>query len=66
MSNENLSFSQQGLILLKRDEGVIEGLYDDDSNYCTSGVGHLVHTKDKWASFLLAAASADPTIQCGR
>lgn len=61
MSNANLSFSQQGLILLKRDEGVIEGLYDDDSNYCTSGVGHLVHTKDKWASFLLAAASADST-----
>jgi len=61
MSNANLSFSQQGLILLKRDEGVIEGLYDDDSNYCTSGVGHLVHTKDKWASFLLAAANADTT-----
>jgi GH24 family phage-related lysozyme (muramidase) len=61
MSNANLSFNQQGLILLKRDEGVIEGLYDDDSDYCTSGVGHLVHTKDKWASFLLAAASADST-----
>jgi GH24 family phage-related lysozyme (muramidase) len=59
MSNANLSFSQQGLILLKRDEGVIEGLYDDASNYCTSGVGHLVHTKDKWASFLLAAVGAD-------
>jgi hypothetical protein len=45
MSNANLSFNQQGLILLKRDEGVIEGLYDDDSDYCTSGVGHLVHTQ---------------------
>lgn len=59
MSNANLSFSQQGLTLLKRDEGVIDGLYDDASNYCTSGVGHLVHSKDKWASFLLAAVGAD-------
>jgi uncharacterized protein YecT (DUF1311 family) len=59
MSNENLSFSPQGLMLLKRDEGVVEGLYDDASNFCTSGVGHLVHTKDKWASFLLAAASSN-------
>jgi GH24 family phage-related lysozyme (muramidase) len=63
MSNENLSFSPQGLLLLKRDEGVIDGLYDDDSGYCTSGVGHLVHVKDKWASFLLAAATADATWQ---
>jgi lysozyme len=61
MSNESLSFSQQGLNHLKRDEGAIEGLYDDASNYCTSGIGHLVHPKDKWPSFLLAAANADAT-----
>lgn len=61
MSNANLTFSQQGLALLRRDEGVIEGLYNDDSNHCTSGVGHLVHPNDKWASFLMLAVSADAT-----
>jgi GH24 family phage-related lysozyme (muramidase) len=60
MSNENLSFSQQGLIQLKRDEGAIEGLYNDASNYGTSGVGHLVHKAGKWRSFLLEAVRQNP------
>lgn len=52
--------SQSGMTHLKNDEGAIDGIYDDPSDYGTFGVGHLVHLKDKWASFLVAAASADP------
>ena len=71
MSNESLSFSRQGIVQLKREEGVIDGLYDDASGYCTSGVGHLVHKRDKWPSFLLAAVRQNATwkklvIQSGR
>jgi hypothetical protein len=54
-----LSLSAEGLARLKQDEGVIDGLYDDPSGYCTSGVGHLVHQTDKWGCFLLQAASGD-------
>jgi GH24 family phage-related lysozyme (muramidase) len=55
VSNESLFFSQSGIDELKRTEGAIEGLYDDASGYCTSGVGHLVHQAGRWSSFLLAA-----------
>lgn len=57
MANSSLFLSTEGLSSIKEDEGVINGLYDDPSGYCTSGVGHLVHTADKWKCFLLAAAS---------
>lgn len=59
MANEKLSLSAEGLASLKQDEGVIDGLYDDPSGYCTSGVGHLVHQSDKWGCFLLQAAGGD-------
>ena len=59
MGNSTLSFSPDGLKQLKRDESVIDGLYDDPSMYCTFGVGHLVHSSDKWECFLLEAASSD-------
>jgi lysozyme len=45
--------SQSGLTFLKNEEGVIEGLYDDPSGYCTYGIGHLVH---KGSCYLLNAA----------
>lgn len=63
MANEQLTLSADGIAKLKADEGRIDGLYDDPSGYCTSGVGHLVHQKDKWGCFLLQAASADETFQ---
>ena len=56
MANETLTMSPQGFQQLKSDEGAIDGLYDDPSHFCTSGVGHLVHRVDKWPSFLIAAA----------
>lgn len=59
MANAELKLSADGITSLKADEGVIDGLYDDPSGYCTSGVGHLVHQKDKWGCFLLKAAVAD-------
>jgi len=40
-------------------EGIIDGLYDDQSGYCTFGVGHLVHQRHKWKCFLLETAAAD-------
>lgn len=59
MANDSLTLSADGLAKLKADEGVIDGLYDDPSGYCTSGVGHLVHQKDKWGCFLLQTANTD-------
>ena len=59
MANDKLSLSADGLSKLKADEGEIDGLYDDPSGYCTSGVGHLVHQTDKWSCFLLQAATTD-------
>lgn len=56
-----LSMSATGLAALTKDEGAIDGLYDDPSGYCTFGVGHLVHTTDKWGCFLFAAAQAMDT-----
>lgn len=56
MANETLTMSAQGLQQLKSDEGAVDGLYDDPSHFCTSGVGHLVHVVEKWPSFLIAAA----------
>ena len=35
MSNATLTMSDAGLTFLKNEEGVIEGLYDDPSGYCT-------------------------------
>jgi lysozyme len=43
----------------KKSEGIIDGLYDDQSGYCTFGVGHLVHQRHKWKCFLLETAAAD-------
>jgi len=57
----SLTMSAAGLTALTKDEGSVDGLYDDPSGYCTYGVGHLVHTTDKWSSFLLAAAQANAT-----
>jgi GH24 family phage-related lysozyme (muramidase) len=59
--NASLTLSATGLAELKADEGSIDGIYDDPSGYCTYGVGHLVHAKDKWGCFLLKAASDDDT-----
>lgn len=59
MANQDLVMSNDGLQKLKDDEGVIGGLYDDPSGYCTFGVGHLVHQSDKWPCFLMSVASAD-------
>jgi GH24 family phage-related lysozyme (muramidase) len=59
MADAPTAMSTEGIDTLKTDEGVIDGLYDDPSGYCTSGVGHLVHQKDKWGCFLLQAASDD-------
>lgn len=56
-----LTMSEAGRKDLEKDEGSIDGLYDDPSNYCTYGVGHLVHPTDKWCCFLLAAAKSDAT-----
>lgn len=63
MANAELTFSAEGIAQLKIDEGVIDGLYDDPSGYCTSGVGHLVHQKNKWGCFLLQAASDDEAFE---
>jgi lysozyme len=57
----SLSMSAAGLTALIKDEGSVDGLYDDPSGYCTYGVGHLVHTTDKWSCFMLAAAQANAT-----
>lgn len=59
MPNETLFLSAQGLKLLRREEAAIDGLYDDPSQYCTFGVGHLVHPGDKWSCFLLESASGN-------
>ena len=59
MSNNDLVLSQDGLEKLKTEEGVVDGVYEDVSGYCTSGVGHLVYQTDRWGCFLLSAASAD-------
>ena len=58
MSSATLTMSDTGLTFLKNEEGVIEGLYDDPSGYCTYGIGYLVH---KQHSYLLKAAGSSPT-----
>lgn len=50
--------SSAGIENIKKDEGSIDGLYNDPSGYCTFGVGHLVHTIEKWECLLLAGASS--------
>jgi GH24 family phage-related lysozyme (muramidase) len=55
MSSATLTMSDAGLTFLKNEEGVIEGLYDDPSGYCTYGIGYLVH---KQHSYLLKAAGS--------
>jgi len=61
MADNNLTLSDDGIAKLKEYEDVIDGLYDDSSEYCTFGIGHLVHPKDKWKCFLLETAKADDT-----
>jgi len=61
MAENKLTLSDDGIAKLKDHEGVIDGLYDDSSEYCTFGVGHLVHPKDKWKCFLLETAKSDDT-----
>ena len=58
--NSNLHISPSGLAVITQEEGSIDGLYDDPSGYATFGVGHLVHHRGRWASFLLRAARAMP------
>lgn len=57
----SLTMSAAGLTALTKDEGSVEGLYNDPVGYATYGVGHLVHVTDKWGSFLLAAAGNKDT-----
>lgn len=57
----SLTISTAGVTALTKDEGSVDGLYDDPSGFATYGVGHLVHSTDKWGSFLLAAAKAKDT-----
>jgi GH24 family phage-related lysozyme (muramidase) len=63
MANTDLKLGASGLQALEHHEGNIGGLYEDQSGYCTFGIGHLVHnTKDKdarWGCFFLAAAQGD-------
>ncbi|MFN8654293.1 MAG: lysozyme [Gemmatimonadales bacterium] len=54
------SMSDDGVTLLAKDEGSIDGVYNDPSGYATFGVGHLVHVQ-KYGSFLLAAAQTKDT-----
>ena len=61
MADNKLTLSDNGIAKLKEYEAVIDGLYDDSSEYCTFGIGHLVHPADKWKCFLLEAAKADDT-----
>jgi GH24 family phage-related lysozyme (muramidase) len=56
----SLTMSASGLTDLTKDEGSVDGLYDDPSGYATFGVGHLVHS-DKASGFFLAAAKANTT-----
>ncbi|HSB53837.1 MAG TPA: lysozyme [Gemmatimonadales bacterium] len=56
----SLSMSTDGATALAKDEGSIDGLYNDPSGYGTFGVGHLVHAA-KYGSFLLAAATGNAT-----
>jgi lysozyme len=55
----NLTLSKAGLERLIAHEGSINGLYDDPAGYATFGVGHLVHSRHKAKSVLLATAQAD-------
>ena len=48
--------SKAGLENLKKEEGIIDGLYDDPMGFCTFGVGHLVDQNHKWECFLLKVA----------
>jgi GH24 family phage-related lysozyme (muramidase) len=59
MPNDTMFLSAQGLKFLRQEESAIDGLYDDPSDYCTFGVGHLVHPGSKWSCFLLQSASGD-------
>jgi hypothetical protein len=57
MADNKLTLSDDGIAKLKEYEDVIDGLYDDSSEYCTFGIGHLVHPKDKWNKFSKASGS---------
>src|SRR5262245_49655629 len=56
----SLTMSASGLTELTKDEGSVDGLYDDPSGYASFGVRQLVHS-DKASGFLLAAAKANTT-----
>lgn len=57
----SFTMSAPGRAALTKEEASIDGLYNDQKGYCTFGIGHLVHTVDKWGSFLLTAAqTSDP------
>jgi len=55
------TMSAAGLSALTRDEGSVDGVYNDPTGYCTFGVGHLTPSTDKWDGFLPAAAAANAT-----
>lgn len=66
MANSSLKFSSDGIEKLQKMEGTIDGIYNDQSGYCTFGTGHLVHSKtenksepETWGCFLLETASAE-------
>jgi len=47
MAKNNFTLSDTLYAALKKQEGEVDGLYNDQSGYCTFGVGHLVHQSDK-------------------
>lgn len=60
-----LSFSDKGLQLLKSFEGLIRQPYDDATDNCTIGYGHLIHTgncttadRQKYGTISVADATA--------
>jgi GH24 family phage-related lysozyme (muramidase) len=57
-----LDLSDDGLKTIIGYEDEIDGLYNDTSNYCTFGIGHLAHPssdkKEQWSCFMLDAALA--------
>jgi hypothetical protein len=48
MASNALKMSTDGIAKLEVREALVDGLYDDTSGYATYGVGHLVHSRDKW------------------
>jgi lysozyme len=59
VATNSLKMSKDGIDKLEVREALVDGLYDDSSGYGTYGVGHLVHSSDKWKSLLLDSAESD-------